>query len=398
MTSSSLPPLSTWARAIAPSPTLAVDAKAKALAAAGEDVCSFAAGEPDFDTPQHIKDACVAALQAGKTKYIATNGLEDLRKAVAEEYGRVYGLKVGPGQVVISPGGKFSCYLAILATSSPGDEVVIPAPYWVSYPEMAKLAGATPKFVLAADSAGFKVTPEQLEAAVTGRTRLLILNSPSNPTGAVYTRGELEALLAVAIRRNIYVLSDEIYEHLTYDGKTSVCTATLSPEAEARTIVVSGFSKTYSMTGWRLGTLVAPAPIAKAVAELQSQMASNATTFGQYGALAALREREKTQASLAAMLAAFDRRRLLLHRGLSAIPGVSCLLAEGAFYLFPNVSRFGLSSQAFCETLLEREKVAVVPGSAFGAEGYLRMSYATSDEVIVKGLARLANFCRGLKV
>jgi aspartate aminotransferase len=377
---------------------LAVDAKAKALAAAGQDVCSFAAGEPDFDTPQHIKDACIAALQSGKTKYIATNGLEELRKAIAEEYARAYGLKVSPAQVVVSPGGKFSCYLAILATCSPGDEVIIPAPYWVSYPEMAKLAGATPKALLAADTAGFKITPDQLEAAVTGRSRLLVLNSPSNPTGAVYSRAEMEAIMGVAIRHNLFVLSDEIYENLVYDGHKAVCAATLSPDAEARTIVVSGFSKTYSMTGWRLGTLVAPPPITKAVAELQSQMASNATTFGQYGALAALREKEKTKAALDLMLAAFDRRRRLLHEGLSAIPGVSCLLAEGAFYLFPNVSRLGLSSQAFCEALLDREKVAVVPGSAFGAEGYVRMSYATSDETIRKGLARLANFCKSLKV
>jgi aspartate aminotransferase len=324
--------------------------------------------------------------------------LEELRKAIAEEYARAYGLKVSPAQVVVSPGGKFSCYLAILATCSPGDEVIIPAPYWVSYPEMAKLAGATPKALLAADTAGFKITPDQLEAAVTGRSRLLVLNSPSNPTGAVYSRAEMEAIMAVAIRHNLFVLSDEIYENLVYDGHKAVCAATLSPDAEARTIVVSGFSKTYSMTGWRLGTLVAPPPITKAVAELQSQMASNATTFGQYGALAALREKEKTKAALDLMLAAFDRRRRLLHEGLSAIPGVSCLLAEGAFYLFPNVSRLGLSSQAFCEALLDREKVAVVPGSAFGAEGYVRMSYATSDETIRKGLARLANFCKSLKV
>jgi aspartate aminotransferase len=397
MPSSPLPPLSTWARNIAPSPTLAVDAKAKALAAAGEDVCSFAAGEPDFDTPQHIKDACIAALQAGKTKYVATNGIEELRKALAESYASVYGLKVSPGQVVVSPGGKFSCFLAVLATCSPGDEVVIPAPYWVSYPEMAKLAGAVPKPVLATDRAGFKLKPEQLEAAITPRTKLLILNSPCNPTGAVYSRAELEAVMAVAIRRNLYVLSDEIYENLVYDGHKSSCAATLGPEAEARTIVVSGFSKTYSMTGWRLGTLVAPAPLARAAAELQSQMCSNATTFAQYGALAALREKEKTKASLDMMLAAFDRRRRLLYAGLTAIPGLSCVLAHGAFYLFPNISSFGMTSLEFCGALLEREKVAVVPGSAFGAEGYVRMSYATSDETIVKGLERLAKFCRGLK-
>jgi aspartate aminotransferase len=393
-----LPALSTWARNIAPSPTLAVDAKAKALAAAGQDVCSFAAGEPDFDTPQHIKDACAAALQAGKTKYVATPGIEELRRAIAESYADSYGLTVAPSQVVVSPGGKFSCYLAILATCSPGDEVVIPAPYWVSYPEMIKLAGAVPRTILATDKTGFRITPEQLEAAVTPRTKLLILNSPSNPTGAVYPRAELEALMAVAARRNLYVLSDEIYEHLVYDGLRPTCAATLGGDAASRAIVVSGFSKTYSMTGWRLGILVGPPAIAKAAAELQSQMSSNATTFAQYGALAALREKEKTRASLATMLAAFDRRRRLLHAALVQIPGVSCVLAQGAFYLFPNISSFGLSSQAFCERLLEEEKVAAVPGSAFGAEGYLRMSYATSDETIVKGVTRLANFCKALKV
>jgi aspartate aminotransferase len=392
-----LQPLSTWARNIAPSPTLAVDAKAKALMAAGADVCSFAAGEPDFDTPQHIKDAAVAALQAGKTKYVATNGIEDLRKAISESYLSNYGLKVAATQVVVSPGGKFSCYLAIMATCSPGDEVIIPAPYWVSYPEMVKLAGAVPKAVLATDETGFKLTPDQIEAAVTPRTRLLILNSPSNPTGVVYTRSELGAIMAVATRHNLYVLSDEIYEKLVYDGQSSTCLATLSPDAESRTLTASGFSKTFSMTGWRLGTLVAPPALAKAVAELQSQMTSNATTFAQFGAVAALREKEKTKAALDQMLAAFDRRRLLLHSSLTAIPGVTCVLAQGAFYLFPNVSAFGMTSLEFCDRLLESEKVAAVPGSAFGAEGYLRLSYATSDEIIVKGVARLANFCKGLK-
>jgi len=367
------------------------------MAAAGVDVCNFAAGEPDFDTPQHIKDACVAALQAGKTKYVATAGIEDLRRAIAESYGETYGLKVAPGQVVVSPGGKFSGYLAILATCSPGDEVVIPAPYWVSYPEMAKLAGAVPKVVLSTDESGFKLSPERLEAAVSPRTRLLILNSPCNPTGVVYSRQELEAVMAVAIRHNLYVLSDEMYEHIIYDGLRPTCMATLSREAEARSIIVSGFSKTYSMTGWRLGTLVAPAPIAKAVAELQGQMASNATTFAQYGALAALREKGKTEASLKTMLGAFDRRRRMFHEGLSAIPGVTCILPQGAFYLFPNISSFGLSSLEFCERLLEQEKVAIVPGSGFGAEGYARLSYATSEEVIARGISRLANFCKGLK-
>lgn len=394
---STLPPLSVWARNISPSPTLAVDAKAKALQAAGEDVCSFAAGEPDFDTPEHIKEACITALKAGKTKYAPTPGIEPLRQAIAARYGTEYGLKVTPAQVTVSPGGKFNCYLGILAVCSPGDEVVIPAPYWVSYPEMVKLAGASPKFVLCDDRTGFKLTPAQLLPAITPRTRLLILNSPSNPTGAVYTRAELAALVDVAVQHNLYILSDEMYEHLIYDGVTTTCVASLSAEAETRTITVAGFSKTYAMTGWRIGTTVAPLPIAKAIGELQSQTSSNVTTFAQFGALAALTEKEKTRAAVANMLAAFDRRRKNLHAALNAIPGVSCLLAQGAFYLFPNISSFGLKDLEFCNRLLETEKVAAVPGSAFGAEGYLRLSYATSDAIIAKGVERLTRFCASLK-
>jgi len=391
-------PLSIWAKNISPSPTLAVDAKAKALKAAGEDVLNFAAGEPDFDTPEHIKEACIAALRSGKTKYAPTPGIDPLRQAIAERYGAEYGLKVAASQVVVSPGGKFSCYLGIMAVCSPGDEVIIPAPYWVSYPEMVKLAGATPKIVFADDQTGFLLTPEMLEAAITPKTKLVILNSPSNPSGAVYTRAQLEAIVDVAVKHNLYILSDEMYEHLMYDGAKPTCVATLSKEAEARTIVVAGFSKTYSMTGWRLGTLIAPPAIAKACAEIQSQQSSNATTFAQYGALAALTEKEKTAASLKLMLAAFDRRRKFLHAELNKIPGVSCLLAQGAFYLFPNVSSFGLKDQEFCARLLEQEKVAAVFGSAFGAERYLRLSYATSDETIKKGVERLARFCASLKL
>ncbi len=390
-------PLSVWARNVSPSPTLAIDAKAKALLAAGEDVCSFAAGEPDFDTPVHIKEAAIVALKAGKTKYAPTPGIEPLRQAIAARYATEYGYVVGPTQVVVSPGGKYSCYIGLLAVCNPGDEVLIPTPYWVSYPEMVKLTGATPRFLETSDKTGFKILPAQLEAAITPKTKVLCFNSPSNPTGAVYSRAEIAAIIAVAVKHNLYILSDEMYEHLLYDGAQATCVATLSPEAAARTITVAGFSKTYSMTGWRLGTLVAPAPIAKAVAELQSQMCSNATTFAQYGALAALLEKERTTAALKEMLAAFDRRRKHLHAELNRIPGVSCLLAQGAFYLFPNISSFGVKDVEFCAKLLEQEKVAAVPGSAFGAEGYLRLSYATSDEIIAKGVARLARFCAGLK-
>ena len=366
------------------------------MIAAGEDVCGLGGGEPDFDTPEHVKEACIAALKAGKTKYSPVAGIMPLREAIVNQYATDYGLQIKPNQVVVSPGGKFSCYLSVLAVCSPGDEVIIPAPYWVSYPEMVKLAGATPKLVLCDDTTSFKLTPEQLEAAITPKTRLLILCNPSNPTGVVYSRSELEALVAVALMHNLYIMSDEMYEQLVYDDAKPTCIATLSPEAAERTMVVAGFSKTYSMTGWRIGTTVAPAPIAKVLSEFQSQMSANVNTFAQYGALAALTEKEKTKAAVGLMLTAFDRRRKFLHAELNKIPGVSCVLSQGAFYLFPNISSFGLTDTEFCARILEEEKVAAVPGSAFGAEGYLRLSYATSDEIIAKGVARMANFCAKL--
>jgi len=387
------PALSTWSRNIAPSPTLAVDAKAKALKAAGKDVCGFGAGEPDFDTPQFVKDACAKALAEGQTKYAPTPGIPALRKALAESYAARGFAGVTEANVVVSPGGKMSCYLAILATVSPGDEVVIPAPYWVSYPEMVKLAGGVPRFIVAEDTAGFKVTPDQLRAALTPRTRMVVLNSPSNPTGAVYTRAELAALTDLCVKAGVWILSDEIYEHLVYDGQSTCSPATFSPEAARLTITVSGYAKTYSMTGWRLGTLVAEKGVAAAVGDLQSQISSNATTFAQFGALAVHQHPDKAKAALAEMQVAFDRRRLLLWEGLNAIPGLSCYRSQGAFYLFPNIRKLGLSSADFAARLLDEELVAVVPGSAFGAEGYIRLSYATSDDVIRKGLERLGRFC-----
>ena len=391
-----LPALSTWSKNVAPSPTLAVDAKAKALKAAGKDVCGFGAGEPDFDTPAFIKDACAKALAEGQTKYAPTPGIPALRKALADAYTARGFTGITENNVVVSPGGKMSCYLAILATISPGDEVVIPAPYWVSYPEMVKLAGGIPRFVVAEDTTGFKITPDQLRAVLTTKTRMVVINSPSNPTGAVYTRAELEALVAICVKAGVWILSDEIYEHLVYDGQSTCSPATFSPEAARLTITVSGYAKTYSMTGWRLGTLVACKEVSAAVADLQSQTTSNATTFAQFGALAVHQHPDKAKASLAEMAVAFDRRRLKLLAGLNAIPGLTCYRSQGAFYLFPNIRKFGLSSADFAARLLEEELVAVVPGSAFGAEGYIRLSYATSDATIEKGLERLARFCAKL--
>ncbi len=386
-------PLSTWARNISPSPTLAVDAKAKKLRAEGRDVCGFGAGEPDFDTPDFIKEACIKAIEAGKTKYLPSAGLPALREALADHYARRRGIRRAASNFVVSPGGKFSCYLALMATVSPGDEVIIPAPYWVSYPEMVKLAGGTPVFVKATDAADFKVTVEQLADAVTARTRLIILTSPSNPTGAVYSKGELQEIAEFAAERDLLIMSDEIYSTLVYDGAEAVSPASLSDEAKERTIVVSGFSKAYSMTGWRLGTLCAPDAIARAVADLQSQTTSNATSFAQFGALAALENEKLADEAVAEMRGSFDRRRLALLQGLNSIDGVFCRRAQGAFYLFPNISSFGLSSDDFCSKLLEEELVAVVPGSAFGSDENVRFSYAVSDETIQKGLERMAKFC-----
>ena len=385
-------PLSPWARNISPSPTLAVDAKAKAMIAAGEDVCGFGAGEPDFDTPEFIKQAAADALAAGKTKYAPTPGIMPLRQALADKYQDTHGIPANPAQNIVSPGGKYSCYLAILATCGPGDEVIVPAPYWVSYPEMVKLAGAEPVVIDTDDASGFKISPEQLQAAITPNTRMVILNSPSNPTGAVYTRSEVEGMTEVAVKNDIFIMSDEIYEYLLYDGAEHVSPASLSAEAAAHTIIVAGFSKTFSMTGWRLGTMLAPVEVAKAVIDIQSQTSSNATTFAQYGALAALQESEKANEAVDMMLSAFDRRRRKLHEDMNAIPGISCLLAGGAFYLFPNISGLGLDSNTLSARVLEQEKVAVVPGIAFGSDAHMRLSYATSDEVLEKGAERIARF------
>ncbi len=389
--------LSTWAKNISPSPTLSVDAKAKKLKSEGKDVCGFGAGEPDFDTPEFIKEACIKAIEAGKTKYLPSAGLPALREALATHYVKRRGISYNASNFIVSPGGKFSCYLAIMSVVSPGDEVIIPAPYWVSYPEMVKLAGGTPVYVKATDAADFKVTVQQLESVITPKTKLLILTSPSNPTGAVYSAQELKEIMDFAIARDILVMSDEIYSTLVYDGVEAISPASLSEEAKEHTIVVSGFSKAFSMTGWRLGTLCAPDAIAKAVANLQSQTSSNATSFAQYGALAAMENEALADAAVAEMKKSFDRRRLMLLEGLNAIDGVFCRRAQGAFYLFPNISSFGMSSVDFCAKLLEEKLVAVVPGSAFGSDENVRFSYAVSDETIQKGIERMAQFCSEIR-
>ena len=385
--------ISKAAASLSPSLTLAIDAKAKAMKAAGQDVVGFGAGEPDFDTPQHIKDAAAKALAAGFTKYTPSSGIPELRQAIADKFKRENGLTFKPSQIIVSCGGKHSCFNVILATCEPGDEVLIPAPYWLSYPEMVKLAGAKPVILPTTDKTEFKVTPAQLRAAITPDTRLFVLNSPSNPTGSVYTPEEVRALGDICVKQNILIMSDEIYEHLLYDGAVHKSVASFSPAHQEHTIIVHGLAKAYSMTGWRLGFLAAPEPIAKAIDAVQSHSTSNPTSFAQKGGVAAL---TGPQDHLPVWLAEYDRRRRYAHAKLISMPGLTCVNARGAFYLFPNISQTGLKSADFCARLLEAEKVAAVPGIAFGADDYIRLSYATSMANIEKGLDRLDKFCRTL--
>lgn len=386
-------PIAHRAASLTPSVTLAIDARAKQMKAEGLDVVGFGAGEPDFDTPQHIKDAAAAALAAGFTKYTPSSGIPELRQAIADKFLRENGLRFEPSQIIVSNGGKHSCYNAILATCQEGDEVLIPAPYWLSYPEMVKLAGATPVILPTSDRTEFKVTPDQLRAAITPRSRLFILNSPSNPTGTVYSPEEVRALGDVCVERGVLILSDEIYEHLLYDGAQHRSVAGFSPTHAAQTIIVHGFAKAWSMTGWRLGFLAAPGPVAKAIDAIQSHSTSNPCSFAQKGGLAAL---TGPQDHLPGWLAEFARRRTFAWERLNAIPGITCVNSRGAFYLFPNISGTGLRSAEFCARLLDEERVAAVPGIAFGADAYIRLSYATNLASIEKGLERMERFVRRL--
>jgi aspartate aminotransferase len=386
-------PIARRAASLSPSLTLVIDSKAKEMKAKGEDVVGFGAGEPDFDTPQHIKDAAAAALAAGFTKYTPSSGIPELRQAIADKFLRENGLTYKPSQIIVSNGGKHSCYNVILATCQEGDEVIIPAPYWLSYPEMVKLAGATPVILETTDQTEFKVTPEQLRAAITSKTRLFVLNSPSNPTGSVYTPDEIKALGDICVEKGVLIMSDEIYEHLTYDGAQVKSVASFSQAHYDHTIIVHGFAKAWSMTGWRLGFLAAPEPIAKAIDAVQSHSTSNPCSFAQKGGVAAL---TGSQAHLPGWLAEYAKRRTRAWEMLNAMPGVSCVNSKGAFYLFPNISKTGLKSADFCARLLEQEKVAAVPGIAFGADDYIRISYATSLANIEKGLGRMDRFVRSL--
>lgn len=385
--------ISRRAASLTPSLTLAIDSKAKQMKAEGLDVVGFGAGEPDFDTPQHIKDAAIKALAAGFTKYTPAAGIPELRQAIAEKHKRENGLVYKPSQIIVSCGGKHSCYNVIISTCEEEDEVIIPAPYWLSYPEMVKLAGARPVIVTTTDQTDFKITPAALRQAITPRTRLFILNSPSNPTGSVYTPEEIKALGDLCLEHGVLIMSDEIYEHLLYDGARHQSVASFSSAHAQQTILVHGFAKAWSMTGWRLGWCAAPEPIAKAIEAVQSHSTSNPTSFAQKGAVAAL---TGPQDHLAAWLAEFNKRRTFAWQKLNQIPGLSCVKPKGAFYLFPKVSGTGLKSTEFCAKLLEQEKVAAVPGIAFGADDYIRLSYATSMANLEKGLERIERFCKSL--
>ncbi|MBR8836662.1 MAG: pyridoxal phosphate-dependent aminotransferase [Stigonema ocellatum SAG 48.90 = DSM 106950] len=377
---------------VKPSLTLAIAAKAKAMKAEGIDVCSFSAGEPDFDTPAHIKAAAKKALDEGKTKYGPEAGEPKLREAIAHKLKTNNGLDYKAENVIVTNGGKHSLFDLILALIESGDEVIIPAPYWLSYPEMVTIAGGKSVIVKTDSSTGYKITPEQLRQSITPQTKLFVLNSPSNPTGMVYTPDEIKALAEVVVEADIFVVSDEIYEKILYDGAKHVSIGTLGEEIFARTIISNGFAKGYSMTGWRIGYLAGPREIIKAASTIQGHSTSNVCTFAQYGAIAAL---EGSQDCVEEMRSSFAKRRQVMLERLNAIPGLSCPKPDGAFYMFPDISKTKLKSLEFCNALLEKEQVAVIPGIAFGADDNIRLSYATDMATIEKGMDRLEKFVRG---
>jgi len=378
---------------LTPSLTLAIDSKAKALKAEGVDVCGFGAGEPDMDTPEHIKAAAIEALNKGHTKYTPSSGLAELRQAISKKFSADNKLAYKPGQVIVSNGAKQSCFNAIAAVVNPGDEVIIPAPFWLSYPEMVRIVGGVPVIVNTKEENGWKMTAGEFENAMTPCTKMVIINSPGNPTGSVYSREELRAISEVAAEEDIYILSDEIYEKLTYDGAEHVSIASLTPEAYDLTITVNGFSKAYAMTGWRIGYLGAPEPIAKAIDSMQSHMTSNPCSFAQYGALAAL---IGDQQCVTDMREEFDIRRQYMFERLIGIPGITAVKPLGAFYVLANISSFGLKSQNFSDRLLSKANVALVPGVAFGDDRTVRLSYATSLDIIKTGLDRIEEFCKSV--
>ena len=390
---------------VKPSPTIAVTTKAAELKAAGRDVIGLGAGEPDFDTPQNIKDAAKAAIDAGKTKYTAVDGIPELKAAICAKFLRENGLTYQPNQITVGTGGKQILYNALMATCNPGDEVIIPAPYWVSYPDMVLLAGGTPVPVVASLENDFKITAGQLEAAITPKTKWFIFNSPSNPTGAGYTRAELKALTDVLLRHpQVWIMSDDMYEHLVFDDFEFVTPAQVEPALYDRTLTCNGVSKSYAMTGWRIGYAGGPVNLIKAMGTIQSQSTSNPCSVSQYAALEGL---TGPQAFLTTNKALFQRRRDLVVGMLNQCPGVTCPTPEGAFYVYPDISGcIGKTSaggaritddEAFAAALLEETGVAVVFGAAFGLSPNFRVSYATADETLREACTRIRRFCEGLR-
>lgn len=380
---------------IAVSPTMAVMAAAEQLKAKGIDVADFGAGEPDFPTPEHIKRAAIKALEENKTKYTATPGIAPLRQAVCDWHAAQLGSSYQPAECIINVGGKHAIFNAVCSLINSGDEVIIPAPYWVSYPDIVKYAGGKPVVVETREADGFALQAADLERAITPRTRMVIVNSPSNPAGGVIPNAEFEKILGVCQKKGVWLLSDECYSHFTYGDAKPFSIASV-PGSKSRLIIAGSCSKTFSMTGWRIGYVLAPQPLVSAIGKLQSQSTSNPTSIAQYGALEALRG---PMDSVGTMLAEYARRRERIVAGLRAIPGVTCNAPQGAFYVFPNISKHYRADMpndtAVSKALLDRAHVAVVPGEAFGAPGYIRMSYATSLDRIEEGLRRLERFFAG---
>ena len=389
---------------VKPSPTVAITGRARDLAAEGRDIISLSAGEPDFDTPLHIREAGKAAIDAGHTRYTAVDGIPELKRAICAKFARENGLDYGPAQVTVGTGGKQILYNALMATLNPGDEVVIPAPYWVSYPDMVRLAGGTPVVIEGAMANGYRITPEQLEAAITPKTKWVILNSPSNPTGAGYGESHMRGLTDVLMRHpHVWVLSDDIYEHLVFDDFRFATPVQVEPGLKDRTLTMNGVSKAYAMTGWRIGYGAGPVELIRAMGTLQSQSTSNPCSISQYAALAAL---EGPQDYIAESRAVFQRRRDLVVDGLNACPGIECPVPQGAFYVYPSIKALiGKTSaggapitndEAFATALLDETGVAVVFGAAFGLSPHFRISYATSDAVLADACGRIRRFCEGL--
>lgn len=389
---------------VKPSPTVAITGRARDLAAEGRDIISLSAGEPDFDTPLHIREAGKAAIDAGHTRYTAVDGIPELKRAICAKFARENGLNYGPAQVTVGTGGKQILYNALMATLNPGDEVVIPAPYWVSYPDMVLLAGGTPVVIEGAMANGYRITPEQLEAAITPKTKWVILNSPSNPTGAGYGENHMRGLTDVLMRHpHVWVLSDDIYEHLVFDDFRFATPVQVEPGLKDRTLTMNGVSKAYAMTGWRIGYGAGPVELIRAMGTLQSQSTSNPCSISQYAALAAL---EGPQDYIAESRAVFQRRRDLVVDGLNACPGIECPVPQGAFYVYPSIKALiGKTSaggapitddEAFATALLDETGVAVVFGAAFGLSPHFRISYATSDAVLADACGRIRRFCDGL--